>query len=282
MALRELRNRALDLLVAGTTALAGANAYSQAPISQKPIIYQTWPHPDQIMQAQAQIQRRGLEFDLSFFEPGSYIAVIESTKRQTCEIVGGIYGGFRLNPSKPGQQIPNDKQITRWCITTDGDYCINVKGDGKCYQLGNAHLDARDVLKFIKLEKSVDIRDLPRVSPKDSYPTTPKKQAPTPADPRTRLQEKEIEDYISGVEDRLKRGRKLIDKLKGIMNPKEASKMELEFMDVENNLNRFILDYLKSKATSPNDSYPTTPKKQEPTPADPSKRPQAKDSSKEF
>lgn len=150
MALKDLAEK---VLTAGAILVAGANVNAQGPI-----IYQTWPHYDQIMQAQT--QRRGLEFDLSHFEPGNYIAIIER-KNQTCELVGGIYGGFRLNLTKSGVQIPNSRQITCWHLTTDGDYNISVRGNGVSYPVGNAYLEAGDKLKFYKTEEKRNELSLP-------------------------------------------------------------------------------------------------------------------------
>jgi len=179
MVLRELRNHALEFLVVCTTAIAGGNVNAQPPR-----LYQTWPEQYQIKYSQG----RGLEFDLSYFEPGNYLAIIVR-KNQTCEIVGGIYGGFRLNNSKPGEQTPNDKQISSWCINIDGDYCIKVRDDCKCLHIGHSHLDAGDILKFYKLNEVIPI-EYPLIEPKDfsnnNSKIIPKRHVPTPADPRTR------------------------------------------------------------------------------------------------
>lgn len=260
-------NKTLERFLGAAMGIASSLGLAGSAGAQDTILYETMPHPSQYCTQGFLVlppfsgtviasKHAHKIYDLSSFEPGNYAAVIESHDPKTQgAVTSTTLGRFRLNLVQPGYLRPDARQTASWNMSEDGGAEFYVRGGNVDFYIGKANFKKGDKIIFYKLEERVPIEKLPKESPKESYAVVPKQKEPTPAIvPRTKEEERQIEDYIRGAEYRLERGRKLINQLKGFVNPEDARKFDLQLLDYENNLNKFILDYLKSKIETPVDS----------------------------
>ncbi len=112
---------------------------------QQPIPYRTWPHPDQIMQAQGE----ELTLPVKTLEYGFYRTLVERPDR--CDVVGGLENMFKIDPATPGYFIPNDKQVTSWEVARAGTYELYAGGNDWRLRLGIVQLNVGDRIKFVKI-----------------------------------------------------------------------------------------------------------------------------------
>jgi hypothetical protein len=201
MELKQLRNYALDLFVAGTTAVAGANANAQVNNIYNPsrdllnngsIILNSPTNeransnknPSSYL-PQARQVRTGLTFDGSHYEAGVYVAVLEHEDH--CTLIGGLENCFIID--QPRQPIPNNRQVTEYCVNIPGEYCIRLRTDNKTISVGHAHLETGDKLKFYRINgdlKEGTYKFHTRPSEDSLNSPRTKAQVPTLADPRKR------------------------------------------------------------------------------------------------